>query len=89
MKKMLCILPQVTGGGAERFFLTFLQQVDCSKYEPIVALVCKGGGFDSEIPSHIKIYEMTAEGISTQILAPLGPASLCLSFSKDNTSNQA
>lgn len=82
MKRILCVLPQVTGGGAERFFLTFLHKIDRSKYEPVVALVRQGGGFDHEIPDDIKIHVLTAEGFSTKVLAALGTLRYTLALAK-------
>ena len=68
LKKILCVLPQVTGGGAERFFITFLQQIDRSEYEPIAALVQRGGGFDGEIPNDVKLHVLTEKTFSTNYL---------------------
>jgi len=73
VKKILCILPQVTGGGAERFLITFLQHVDRSQYELALALVRRGGGFDHEIPVDVPVHVLTEQAISTKLLAPLGP----------------
>jgi glycosyltransferase involved in cell wall biosynthesis len=73
LKKILCAIPQITGGGAERFLITFLQYVDRSKYDISVVLVKKGGGFDHEIPDDVSVHILTEQNVSSTILAPFGP----------------
>lgn len=73
LQKITCILPQVTGGGAERFLITFLKHIDYSQYDVSVILAKRGGGFDHEIPQNVKIYVLTERAISTKLLAPTGP----------------
>ena len=72
-KKILCALPQVSGGGAERFFITFLQHVDRTQYNLEVVLVKKGGGFEHEIPDDISVHVLTERSLSSKLLAPIGP----------------
>ncbi|MBN1472205.1 MAG: glycosyltransferase [Syntrophaceae bacterium] len=73
MKKILCVLPRVTGGGAERFFITFLQHIDRSYYKPVVVLMCRGGGFDHEIPDNISVYTLQEMIKNIDRALPLGP----------------
>lgn len=82
MKKILCILPQVTGGGAERFLITFLQHVDRTQYKVDLALVRRGGGFDREIPDDVQVHVLTERDTSTKLLAPLGPVRYVLALVK-------
>lgn len=82
MKKILCVLPQVTGGGAERFLITFLQHIDRSRYQVDLALVRKGGGFDCEVPQNVQVHVLTERDTSTKLLAPFGPVRYVLALVK-------
>lgn len=82
MKKILCVLPQVTGGGAERFLINFLQQIDRSQYKLELALVRKGGGFDCEVPDDVQVHVLTERDTSTKLLAPFGPVRYVLALVK-------
>ena len=75
MKKILCIIPRITGGGAERFFITFLRHIDRTSYQTVAVLVQKGGGFDHEIPIDIPVYILNEEGKTLNMILPLGPLS--------------
>jgi glycosyltransferase involved in cell wall biosynthesis len=82
VKKILCVLPQVTGGGAERFLITFLKHVDRTQYKVDLALVRRGGGFDHEIPDDVQVHVLTQRDTSTKLLAPLGPVRYVLALVK-------
>jgi glycosyltransferase involved in cell wall biosynthesis len=58
VKTLLCFIPRITGGGAERFLLNFLRHVDRSRFAPSVAIVRRGGGFESEIPEGLRVFEL-------------------------------
>ncbi len=73
LKTILCVLPKVTGGGAERFLITFLKHIDRTQYNLAVVLARRGGGFDHEIPNDIPVYVLFERDISTKYLAPTGP----------------
>lgn len=73
MKKILCALPQVTGGGAERFLITFLNTIDRTKYQPVVVLAKRGGGFDNEIPEDISTYILSEHSLLPNLLIFAGP----------------
>jgi glycosyltransferase involved in cell wall biosynthesis len=82
MKKILCILPSMTGGGAERFLITFCQNIDLDNYSLMVGLARQGGEFEEEIPSYVRVYFLRQIEVSAQYLAPLGPFRYVLSLIK-------
>ncbi|NJR18627.1 MAG: glycosyltransferase [Calothrix sp. CSU_2_0] len=73
LKTILCVLPKVTGGGAERFLITFLKHIDRNQYNLAVVLARRDGGFDHEIPNDIPVYVLFERDSSTKYLAPTGP----------------
>ncbi len=54
-KKLLFILPSLSGGGAERVVLNFLSSIDNSKYEATLLLLKNFCDFKDELPKHIRV----------------------------------
>jgi glycosyltransferase involved in cell wall biosynthesis len=73
MKKILCILPKMTEGGAERFALTFLNFYDRSKYQVVLALARREGKYECEIPADVEVIGLRSLSSIVKWFAPLGP----------------
>ena len=54
--KILCVLPSMNGGGAERVMLLLLAGLDPSKYQPVLVLFEKKGAYLEEIPADIQVH---------------------------------
>lgn len=81
MKKILCVLPQITGGGAERFLISFLNNIDTSKYT-LSLVLAQRGMFDNEIPKDVDVSVLRDEFVSTKVLAPTGPLRYLIGLTK-------
>ena len=79
MKKILCVLPKVTGGGAEKFLISFLNNVDTSRYEMYLVLA-RRGPFDHEISKGVHVHILIEHSMSAKLLAPTGPFRYVLSL---------
>lgn len=55
MKKILFILPNIAGGGAERVGLTFLKRLDPNKYQRTLLLLREEGNYWNLIPPDIRV----------------------------------
>jgi len=60
-KKILFVVPSMTGGGAERVFLHLLNHLNRDHYEPFLALGAKRGEFLAKLKEDVEIFEMKAE----------------------------
>lgn len=59
-KKVLFLLPSLTGGGAERVFTTLLRHLDRTRFEPHLALLQAQGAYMGDIPKDVPIHDLKA-----------------------------
>ena len=57
-KRILFLLPSLTGGGAERVFTTLLRHLDRSRFEPHLALLQAQGAYMGDIPKDVPIHNL-------------------------------
>ena len=58
-RRVLFIIPSLTGGGAERVFSILLRHLDRSHFElHLVVLRLKGAAFAEDIPEHIVVHDL-------------------------------
>jgi len=57
-KKVLFLLPSLTGGGAERVFTTLLRHLDRTRFEPHLALLQAHGAYMGDIPKDVPIHDL-------------------------------
>jgi glycosyltransferase involved in cell wall biosynthesis len=57
-KKILFIMPSLTGGGAERVMLTLVKHIDRERFLPIFVLMKKEGKFLNSIVSDIEVIDL-------------------------------
>ena len=55
-KKILFVLSTLTGGGAERVALTFMNDIDTSKYDVALVLLQEYGEYLNQIPEHVNVH---------------------------------
>ena len=60
-KKILFVLPNLTGGGAERVFTHLVNNLDRERFEPFLALGARRGAYLEFINPDISIYDLKAE----------------------------
>lgn len=60
MKKVLFVVPNMCGGGAERVMLNLLKHLPRDQFELNLAIVQKTGVFLSELPGDINIFDLKA-----------------------------
>lgn len=56
MKKIIFILPNLAGGGAERVVLNLLKVLDRKKFDPVLFLFSREGVYWGEVPKDIPVY---------------------------------
>jgi glycosyltransferase involved in cell wall biosynthesis len=57
-KKVLFLLPSLTGGGAERVFTTLLRHLERTRFEPHLALLQAEGAYMGDIPKDVPIHDL-------------------------------
>ncbi len=57
-KRILIIDGPLGGGGAERVLIDILRNMDYSRYDVDLALICRGGALMDEVPSEVNIIEL-------------------------------
>jgi glycosyltransferase involved in cell wall biosynthesis len=57
-KRILFLLPSLTGGGAERVFTTLLRHLDRTRFEPHLALLQAQGAYMADIPQDVPIHDL-------------------------------
>ena len=57
-KRILFLLPSLTGGGAERVFTTLLRHLDRTRFEPHLALLQATGAYMEDIPKDVLIHDL-------------------------------
>jgi len=60
-KKILFVLPNLTGGGAERVFTHLVNNIDRERFEPMLALGARRGAYLEFIKADVSIYDLKAE----------------------------
>jgi glycosyltransferase involved in cell wall biosynthesis len=62
-KRVLFLMPNLGGGGAERVIVTLLQHLDRSRFEPHLALVEVAGPYLDEVPANVPLHDLKAKRI--------------------------
>jgi glycosyltransferase involved in cell wall biosynthesis len=62
-KKVLFVMPNLGGGGAERVIVTLLRHLDCSCFEPHLALLEAAGPFLKEVPADVQLHDLKAKRV--------------------------
>jgi glycosyltransferase involved in cell wall biosynthesis len=62
-KRVLFLMPNLSGGGAERVIVTLLQHLDRSRFEPHLALVEATGPYLKEVPTDVPIHDLKAKRV--------------------------
>lgn len=57
-KKILFIDGPLEGGGAERVLIDILRNIDYSRYEVDLAVICRGGVLMDEVPAEVNVIEL-------------------------------
>lgn len=57
-KRILFLLPSLTGGGAERVFTILLRHLDRTRFEPHLALLQAQGAYMGDIPKDVPIHDL-------------------------------
>lgn len=67
-KRILFLLPSLTGGGAERVFTTLLRHLDRTRFEPHLALLQATGAYMEDIPKDIPIHNLKVSRVRYALL---------------------
>ena len=68
MRKVLFLIPTLTGGGAERVIVTLLTHLDRSRFKATLAVVdLRGAAFRADIPADVELIDLQ----STRVLYAL------------------
>lgn len=59
-KKVLFLIPSLTGGGAERVFTLLLRHLDRDRFEPQLAVLESGGTYTGDVPADVVIHDLAA-----------------------------
>jgi len=57
-KRVVFLVPSLTGGGAERVIVTLLRHLDRQRFEPHLALVKATGPYLKDVPADVPIHDM-------------------------------
>jgi len=57
-KKILFLLPSLSGGGAERVFTTLLRHLDRARFEPHLALLQAQGVYLGDVPKDVPVHDL-------------------------------
>lgn len=68
MKKILFILPNLSGGGAERVILTLCQNLNLEKYDITLCLLQKKGRYLDLIPKNIRVLDLNIKRVRYSVL---------------------
>lgn len=58
--KILFIYGPLGGGGAERVLIDILRNIDYSRYDVDLAVICRGGALMDEVPEQVRVIELWA-----------------------------
>ncbi len=59
-KKIIFVMPSLSGGGAERVMLSLVKHIDKQKFEPIFVLMKKEGRFLNLLPKELKVINLNS-----------------------------
>lgn len=59
-RRVLFVMPNLGGGGAERVIVTLLRHLDRSRFEPHLALVRAAGPYLKEVPADVPLHDLKA-----------------------------
>jgi glycosyltransferase involved in cell wall biosynthesis len=62
-KRVLFLMPNLSGGGAERVIVTLLRHLDRSRFEPHLALVEATGPYLKEVPADVPLHDLKAKRV--------------------------
>ena len=62
-KKILFLLPSLSGGGAERVFTILLRHLDRARFEPHLGLLQAHGAYMDDIPKDVPVYDLKASRV--------------------------
>lgn len=70
MRKVLFLIPTLTGGGAERVIVTLLQHLDRSRFQPVLAVVdMRRAAFRAQIPEDVEVIDLQARRVRNALPA--------------------
>ena len=58
VKKILFLLTNLSGGGAEKVLIDILRHTDFTRYEVDLLLVVKEGVYLTSVPNEVKVYSL-------------------------------
>ncbi|GMX60381.1 hypothetical protein Elgi_05610 [Paenibacillus elgii] len=64
MKKILFVLPNLQGGGAERVTLNFIKEIDREQFIPVLFLLKNEGVYFKDIPKNVEVHTALQSGQS-------------------------
>ena len=62
-RRVLFLMPNLAGGGAERVIVLLLRNLDRSRFEPHLALVGAAGPFLKDVPADIPLHDLNAKRV--------------------------
>ena len=62
-RKVLFVMPNLGGGGAERVLVTLLRHLDRSRFELHLALLEATGPFMREVPADVPLHDLKAKRV--------------------------
>jgi len=62
-RRVLFLMPNLSGGGAERVTVTLLKFLDRSRFEPHLALVEAAGPFLNDLPADVPVHDLKAKRV--------------------------
>ena len=71
-KRILFLLPSLTGGGAERVFTTLLRHLDRTRFEQHLALLQATGAYMEDIPQDVSIHDLKVSRVRYGLPSILG-----------------
>lgn len=66
--KVLFVLPNLQGGGAERVFVHLLRSLNRDQFEPLLAVGALEGPYVQDLPGDVPIFELNAKRARTAIM---------------------
>jgi glycosyltransferase involved in cell wall biosynthesis len=68
MKKLIFLMPNLSGGGAEHVLVTLLKYLDRSRFEVTLLLLFKEGPLLNEIPDSVKVQSIFKKAMRSSLL---------------------
>lgn len=66
--KVLFVLPNLQGGGAERVFVHLLRNINRDRFEPMLAVGALEGPYVQELPNDVSVFELRATRARTAVM---------------------